>query len=61
MTAPRIFSRLSHRRREDFQPVETLADDPCLMIYTSGTTGLAKGALHAHRVLLGICPASDAA
>ena len=26
------------------------------MIYTSGTTGLAKGALHAHRVLLGHLP-----
>ena len=41
---------------EDFSPVETLADDPALMIYTSGTTGLAKGALHAHRVLLGHLP-----
>jgi acetyl-CoA synthetase len=41
---------------EDFTPVETRADDPCLMIYTSGTTGLAKGALHAHRVLLGHLP-----
>ncbi len=40
----------------DFAPVETLADDPALMIYTSGTTGLAKGALHAHRVLLGHLP-----
>jgi acetyl-CoA synthetase len=39
-----------------FSPVETLADDPALMIYTSGTTGLAKGALHAHRVLLGHLP-----
>ena len=39
-----------------FTPVETRADDPCLMIYTSGTTGLAKGALHAHRVLLGHLP-----
>jgi acetyl-CoA synthetase len=36
--------------------VATLADDPALMIYTSGTTGLAKGALHAHRVLLGHLP-----
>ena len=40
----------------DFTPVDTLADDPCLMIYTSGTTGQAKGALHAHRVLLGHLP-----
>ncbi|MBV8836852.1 MAG: AMP-binding protein, partial [Alphaproteobacteria bacterium] len=31
-------------------------DDPALMIYTSGTTGQPKGALHAHRVLLGHMP-----
>ncbi len=39
-----------------FVPVDTLADDPALMIYTSGTTGNPKGALHAHRVLLGHLP-----
>ena len=36
--------------------VDTSADDPALMIYTSGTTGPPKGALHAHRVLLGHLP-----
>ncbi len=41
---------------EDFQPVDTGADEPALMIYTSGTTGQAKGALHGHRVLLGHVP-----
>ncbi len=41
---------------ETFAPVETGADDPALIIYTSGTTGLPKGALHAHRVLLGHLP-----
>ena len=39
-----------------FTAVDTSADDPALMIYTSGTTGPAKGALHAHRVLLGHLP-----
>ena len=39
-----------------FETVVTRADDPALMIYTSGTTGPAKGALHAHRVLLGHLP-----
>ncbi|MBA3519392.1 MAG: AMP-binding protein [Rhizobiales bacterium] len=39
-----------------FEPVRTRADDPALIIYTSGTTGLPKGALHAHRVLLGHLP-----
>src|SRR5262249_22614415 len=40
----------------DFTPVATAADDPALMVYTSGTTGPPKGALHAHRVLLGHLP-----
>ena len=41
---------------DSFTPVDTLADDPALIIYTSGTTGQPKGALHAHRVLLGHLP-----
>ncbi len=36
--------------------VDTAADDPAVIIYTSGTTGQPKGALHAHRVLLGHLP-----
>jgi len=36
--------------------VDTAADDPAIIIYTSGTTGKPKGALHAHRVLLGHLP-----
>jgi acetyl-CoA synthetase len=39
-----------------FETLPTCADDPAMMIYTSGTTGLPKGALHAHRVLLGHLP-----
>jgi len=39
-----------------FAPVETKADEPALIIYTSGTTGPPKGALKAHRVLLGNVP-----
>jgi len=39
-----------------FEPVQTRAADPALIIYTSGTTGPPKGALHAHRVLLGHLP-----
>ncbi|HSA90494.1 MAG TPA: AMP-binding protein [Burkholderiales bacterium] len=39
-----------------FTPVDTKADDPALIIYTSGTTGPPKGALKAHRVLLGNVP-----
>ena len=40
----------------DFVTVDTAADDPALIIYTSGTTGNPKGALHAHRVVLGHLP-----
>jgi acetyl-CoA synthetase len=40
----------------DLAPLDTAADDPAMMIYTSGTTGPPKGALHAHRVLLGHLP-----
>ncbi len=38
------------------EPVNSLADDPAMIIYTSGTTGPPKGALHAHRTLLGHLP-----
>ena len=41
---------------EHFTPADTRADDPAIIIYTSGTTGQPKGALHAHRVLLGHLP-----
>ena len=37
-------------------PVPTKANDPALIIYASGTTGPPKGALHAHRVVLGHIP-----
>ena len=40
----------------DFAPAATTPADPALMVYTSGTTGPPKGALHAHRVLLGHLP-----
>ena len=36
-----------------FAPVSTLADEPAVLIYTSGTTGNPKGALIAHRSLIG--------
>jgi acetyl-CoA synthetase len=39
-----------------YSPVDTACDDPAVIIYTSGTTGKPKGALHAHRVLLGHLP-----
>jgi acetyl-CoA synthetase len=44
------------RASDAFVPLDTGPDDPAMMIYTSGTTGQPKGALHAHRVLLGHYP-----
>jgi acetyl-CoA synthetase len=50
------FHTTLERAGSDFTPELTSADDPAIMIYTSGTTGPPKGALHAHRVLLGHLP-----
>ncbi len=44
------------RASRGFTPVDTSAEDPCLIIYTSGTTGPPKGALKAHRVMIGNLP-----
>lgn len=41
---------------ERFETANTGAEEPALMIFTSGTTGPPKGALHAHRVLIGHVP-----
>jgi len=35
------------------------AEDPAVLIYTSGTTGSPKGALHAHRFLIGHLPSVE--
>lgn len=40
----------------DFQTYASSCEHPAVLIYTSGTTGKPKGALHAHRVLLGHLP-----
>jgi len=50
------FARFIEGMPESFATVDTALDDPAMMIYTSGTTGQPKGALHAHRVLLGHLP-----
>ena len=50
------FAAALARAASDFTAADTAADDPAMMIYTSGTTGQPKGALHAHRVLLGHMP-----
>src|SRR5260221_3601100 len=51
-----LFWPTLERARDEFAPADTGRDEPALIIYTSGTTGKPKGALHAHRVLLGHLP-----
>ena len=47
------FWSLLRRGADDFEIVQTRADDPACLIYTSGTTGPPKGALVAHRAVIG--------
>ena len=47
------FWSLLDRAAKNVETANTLADDPAIVIYTSGTTGPPKGAVLAHRCLLG--------
>jgi acetyl-CoA synthetase len=50
------WSALLEKASTNFTPADTKAEDPALIIYTSGTTGPPKGALKAHRTLIGNVP-----
>ncbi len=47
------FWNLLEKASDQLNRVMTAADDPALLIYTSGTTGPPKGALIAHRAIIG--------
>jgi acetyl-CoA synthetase len=50
------FDSIGEKASDRFECIDTSAEDPSLVIYTSGTTGAPKGALHAHRVVIGNIP-----
>ncbi|HET6563742.1 MAG TPA: AMP-binding protein [Marmoricola sp.] len=52
----RALDELIDAASPDLEAEPSGPDDPAVIIYTSGTTGSPKGALHAHRVLLGHLP-----
>ena len=43
------------RQGPAFTPVDTAADDVCVIAFTSGTTGLPKGTMHFHRDVMAAC------
>ncbi len=47
------FWTLLKQGSSQFEMIQTRADDPACLIYTSGTTGPPKGALVAHRAVIG--------
>jgi acetyl-CoA synthetase len=47
------WGELLAKAQSSFSACDTAADDPAVIIYTSGTTGAPKGALEAHRLLIG--------
>ena len=53
------YRQLLEKESDNFDPVATAADDGALLIFTSGTTGPPKGALHAHRTLVGRLPSIE--
>ncbi|HEY2338627.1 MAG TPA: AMP-binding protein [Burkholderiales bacterium] len=50
------WNSLLSRGKSTFEQIQTQAEDPALIVYTSGTTGPPKGALKAHRVMIGNVP-----
>src|SRR5436305_1566781 len=50
------YEELLSKASSSFTCLDTASNDPALIVYTSGTTGPPKGALKAHRVLIGNVP-----
>src|SRR5438270_695717 len=52
-TGVHAWEALITKASRSFRAADTRADDPAVIIYTSGTTGAPKGALQAHRLIIG--------
>ncbi|HWI39471.1 MAG TPA: AMP-binding protein [Burkholderiales bacterium] len=52
-TGVHAWEALASKSSSNFTLLDTAADDPAIIIYTSGTTGAPKGALQAHRLVIG--------
>jgi acetyl-CoA synthetase len=50
------YEDLLEKASSEYKQIDTAAEDPALIVYTSGTTGPPKGALKAHRVMIGNLP-----
>jgi len=50
-----VLEELMASQPAHFAPVDTAADDVCLISFTSGTTGIPKGTMHFHRDVMAIC------
>ena len=46
------FDALLAAGEKDFEPADTVADEPCFWLYSSGSTGEPKGAVHCHSSLI---------
>ena len=55
-TGVHSYESLVQKANSEFEKTDTSANDPALIIYTSGTTGPPKGALEAHRLMIGNLP-----
>ncbi len=53
--APEGLEARARAKPPRFDPVQTAADDICLMAFTSGTTGTPKAAVHSHRDVMAAC------
>ena len=53
--APDALDRLAPRQPEQFETVDTAAEDVALIAFTSGTTGKPKGTMHFHRDVVAMC------